>query len=272
MKIHFTILLILVCGLSLFGQQIGNTEPRNGRGILNFPKSEQMFQTLEGKWIFADMTCAEPYTVTVAADRKSIKFQYAKPQKWEDGIERDSFTYKVLAVGGYFIRAQIEGESRKTDEGSPVAWDFMFLSPNEFVWHRTDWEGLNSTKPVTRCDDGKVRAFPVIGSPRDSKPPGSLRVEGAENSISGGVLNGKAVTLAKPEYSPAARAVRAAGAVNVQVTIDEQGNIISASAISGHPLLRQSAEKAAFASKFAPTTLEGQPVQVTGIIVYNFVP
>jgi len=90
--------------------------------------------------------------------------------------------------------------------------------------------------------------------------------------VSGGVLNGKAVTLIKPEYPAAARAVRASGAVNVQVTIDEQGVVISAAAVSGHPLLRQAAENAARTSKFAPTTLEGQPIQITGIIVYNFLP
>ncbi len=90
--------------------------------------------------------------------------------------------------------------------------------------------------------------------------------------INGGVLNGKATTLAKPEYPPAARAVKASGAVNVQVTIDEQGNIVSASAVSGHPLLRAAAEDAARASKFAPTMLQGVPVKVTGIIVYNFTP
>jgi TonB family protein len=90
-------------------------------------------------------------------------------------------------------------------------------------------------------------------------------------SISGGVLNGKATNLVKPPYPAAARAVRAEGAVNVQVTIDEEGNVISASAVSGHPLLRASAVQAARASKFSPTRLEGQPVKVTGIIVYNFI-
>ena len=94
----------------------------------------------------------------------------------------------------------------------------------------------------------------------------------AARQINGGVLNGKAVTLAKPVYPPAARAVKAEGAVNVQVTIDEQGNIASASAVSGHPLLRQAAEEAARASKFAPTLLEGVPVRVTGIITYVFTP
>jgi len=82
----------------------------------------------------------------------------------------------------------------------------------------------------------------------------------------------KAVVLTKPKYPKAARAVRAAGEVQVQVTIDEDGEIVVADAVSGHPLLRQAAEVAAKESRFAPTLLEGQPVIVTGIIVYNFVP
>ncbi|HEY0429096.1 MAG TPA: energy transducer TonB [Pyrinomonadaceae bacterium] len=90
--------------------------------------------------------------------------------------------------------------------------------------------------------------------------------------ISGGVLNGKAKTLVKPAYPEAAKAVRASGAVNIQVTIDEEGNVISATAVSGHPLLRAASEEAARASKFSPTMLEGVPVKVTGIIVYNFTP
>lgn len=94
----------------------------------------------------------------------------------------------------------------------------------------------------------------------------------SEKTVSGGVLNEKSTVLVKPPYPPAAKAVRASGSVNVQVTIDEQGNVISASAISGHPLLRAASENAARESKFAPTTLSGMPVKVTGIIVYNFNP
>lgn len=90
-------------------------------------------------------------------------------------------------------------------------------------------------------------------------------------TISGGVVNGKATSLVKPAYPAAARAVRASGSVNVQVTIDEEGSVIAASAVSGHPLLRAAAVEAARASKFAPTRLSGQPVKVTGVIVYNFV-
>ena len=88
--------------------------------------------------------------------------------------------------------------------------------------------------------------------------------------VSGGVLNGKAMSLPKPNYPPAAKAVRASGDVNVQVTIDEKGNVISASAVSGHALLRQVSEQAARSAKFSVTYLSNQPVKVTGIIVYKF--
>ena len=49
--------------------------------------------------------------------------------------------------------------------------------------------------------------------------------------ISGGILNGKALSLPKPEYPEAARAVKASGAVSVKVLIDEAGNVISAEAV-----------------------------------------
>ena len=90
-------------------------------------------------------------------------------------------------------------------------------------------------------------------------------------SVSAGIVNGKATSLPKPEYPAAAKAVRAGGGVNVEVTIDENGDVISARAVSGHPLLQQAAAAAARQAKFKPTLLAGQPVKVTGVIVYNFV-
>jgi Ca-activated chloride channel family protein len=88
--------------------------------------------------------------------------------------------------------------------------------------------------------------------------------------ISGGVLNGKAVSLPKPSYPGAASASGASGQVVVQVTIDENGNVISANPVSGHPLLRAAAGEAARKSAFRPTLLSGQAIKVTGVIVYNF--
>lgn len=95
--------------------------------------------------------------------------------------------------------------------------------------------------------------------------------DGSSKQISGGVLNGKATSLPKPAYPPAARAVNAEGAVTVQVLIDEDGLVVSASAVSGHPLLRAAAVDAAKGATFSPTRLAGQPVKVSGVITYNFV-
>ncbi|MBK8810819.1 MAG: TonB family protein [Acidobacteria bacterium] len=121
-----------------------------------------------------------------------------------------------------------------------------------------------SVAPTKSKDDEDFEKVAVKTSTPTPKPVPRI--------ISGGVVNGKATNLVKPPYPAAARAVRASGAVNVQVTIDENGNVISASAVSGHPLLRAAAASAARSSKFSPTLLSGQPVKVTGVIVYNFQP
>ncbi len=114
-------------------------------------------------------------------------------------------------------------------------------------------------------------------TPYSDKFPTPSRTPFPNNSsnvkqISGGVLNGKAIDLPKPVYPPAARAVRASGAVNVQVLVNENGTVVSATAVSGHQLLRQSAAQAARNAKFAPTMLSGKAVKVSGVIVYNFTP
>jgi len=46
--------------------------------------------------------------------------------------------------------------------------------------------------------------------------------------------------------------------------------VISARAISGHPLLKDAAVNAARGWKFSPTMLTGVPVKVIGTITFNF--
>jgi protein TonB len=89
--------------------------------------------------------------------------------------------------------------------------------------------------------------------------------------ISGGVLNGKAISLPKPPYPAIAKQAHASGTVVVQVTIDENGSVMAAHAVSGHPLLQAVCVAAARQARFSPTKLSGQPVKVTGVITYNFV-
>jgi TonB family protein len=85
-------------------------------------------------------------------------------------------------------------------------------------------------------------------------------------------LNAKALSLPRPPYPALARAAHASGVVIVWVSIDETGKVISASAVTGHPLLRSAAVQAAELARFTPMKgLDGQPTKVTGLITYNFV-
>jgi len=118
--------------------------------------------------------------------------------------------------------------------------------------------------------NGNGLAAPVADTitPDENTPPPAVKKP--EVKKSGGVLNGKASSLPLPTYPAPARAINAQGQVTVQVTVDESGKVISAAAVSGHPLLRAAAEDAARRARFTPTLLSGVPVKVTGVIIYNF--
>lgn len=86
--------------------------------------------------------------------------------------------------------------------------------------------------------------------------------------VSAGVLNSKALSMPSPPHPAEAKDIE--GVVVVQVSIDEQGNVTDARAVSGPAPLQDVSVKAAFQAKFSPTLLSGEPVKVTGVLVYNF--
>jgi protein TonB len=114
---------------------------------------------------------------------------------------------------------------------------------------------------------------PAVVSNDEPPPPPAPKPtpEPKKTIVSGGVLNGKAISKPQPAYPPIAKAARAQGTVTVQIVVDESGRVISATAVSGHPLLQQAAVAAARQARFSPTLLSGQPVKVSGVITYNFV-
>jgi TonB family protein len=130
-------------------------------------------------------------------------------------------------------------------------------------------------KPA-KTDGADDSQKPMAGSanPAETKPENPASPEkppGGEHAINGGVLNGKALYLPVPEYPPIAAQAKASGTVTVQVLIDELGNIVSARAVSGHPLLQATSVAAARQARFSPTSLSGVPVKVSGFLTFNFV-
>jgi TonB family protein len=104
----------------------------------------------------------------------------------------------------------------------------------------------------------------------DSEAPPAPMPKPLLKPVSGGVLNGTAVSLPSPAYPETARRMRIAGVVIVQVVLDETGKVISAQSTDGPPPLREAAVQAARKARFSPTKLSGQPVKVTGVINYKF--
>jgi TonB family protein len=90
--------------------------------------------------------------------------------------------------------------------------------------------------------------------------------------VSVGDLTSQATYRVEPVYPEAARAARVSGTVTIAIVVDEEGNVVSASAISGHPLLRQSAESAVRQWRFTPTQVSGQPVRTSGTVRVSFTP
>jgi TonB family protein len=118
---------------------------------------------------------------------------------------------------------------------------------------------------------GNVAGNSSVKVDEEPPPPAAKRMpKPLLKPISGGVLNGKALVLPKPDYPQAARSARASGVVTVEVVINEAGKVIAAKATSGPTLLRQAAMQAAQGARFSPTLLSGQPVKISGEINYNF--
>jgi TonB family protein len=90
-------------------------------------------------------------------------------------------------------------------------------------------------------------------------------------SVELGQLNALALKLATPVYPMTAQTMNIQGKVTVQISLDEEGKVVSAKAINGHQFLRTAGEEAARRSKFKPTLVGTQAVKATGFIVYNFV-
>lgn len=116
----------------------------------------------------------------------------------------------------------------------------------------------SSTAPVVRVDDTTPPPAPVV-----VKPP-TLKV-------SQGVLIAKVINLPQPPYPQIAKQIRIQGPVTVQILVDEEGRVLTAQPVSGHPTLLSAAKEAALRARFTPTKLSGVAVKVQGLITYNFV-
>lgn len=107
----------------------------------------------------------------------------------------------------------------------------------------------------------------LVETMQEPPPPST---SAAAPKVSKGATASNALTKVKPAYPPIAKQMNASGAVQVAITIDENGRVIEAKAISGHPALRSAAEEAAKEWVFRPASLDGKPVRQQDVLTFNF--
>jgi len=171
----------------------------------------------------------------------------------------------IVSLGnGYFVNTVFS-----TEKIEPRASQKLQL-PNGYVVFRGSTNGLEATVLGVRFEDGDVWGTSFPAPP----PPPSPMLDSDSKLIrkSGGVLAGSATHRVDAVMPPLARAARISGSVVVEVLIDEVENVISARAISGHPLLKDAAVEAARQWQFSPTQLSGAAVRVIGTLTFYFEP
>jgi TonB family protein len=136
--------------------------------------------------------------------------------------------------------------------------------------------GDKNVDPIVPANDrgvpGGTGTGPVVVGMDDTPPPAPTPKPAVPQVLKvSTVLNGRAIELPKPKYPTMAAQIRLQGVVTVQVLIDETGKVMSAKAVSGHPILVPEAQRAALQARFSPTMISNQAVKVSGVITYNFV-
>lgn len=112
---------------------------------------------------------------------------------------------------------------------------------------------------------GSIAAAAPPPPPKDVKPVTPQRIR-----VGGNVQQAKLVRQPKPVYPPLAKQARIQGVVRLNAIISKDGTIQNLTVLSGHPLLVPSAMEAVKQWIYAPTLLNGEPVEVVTQIDVNF--
>jgi TonB family protein len=203
------------------------------------------------------------------------------PEDLREQVTGLGLEYRLLTQFTSFVAVE---ETTVTDGGRPRRIDVPVETPEGVASRGVTAD--NSASVVVANAEPTGTVGPVVGvaggtggggaptgvADEAPAPPAPVPTPMPRPVISGGVLNGKVISKPRPTHPLIGTGGNAHGTVAVQVVVDEQGRVVSASAVSGHPLLQQAAVAAARQARFSPTLLSGQPVKVSGVITYNFGP
>jgi hypothetical protein len=116
------------------------------------PAPAPVFLVAVGTWAWergGDGCERDPHTITFSPDWSLMFLRTREPLDPVTG--RREAVYEVRGHGPNYIRAFMRDEDRRDERGELVEWDLVLLSPDRYVWRRSDWKRTSSTAPVERC-------------------------------------------------------------------------------------------------------------------------
>jgi protein TonB len=105
---------------------------------------------------------------------------------------------------------------------------------------------------------------PPVAAPVQEKKPKEILRPGGDVKLP------QKIFAPPPRYPALAKAAHVQGTVLIDAVIDEQGNIVNAKVLEGHPLLVPEAMRTVMLWKYEPTYLNGVPYPIRMTITVNF--
>jgi TonB family protein len=152
----------------------------------------------------------------------------------------------------------------------------LFRTILTILWPILACAAVFSQKPDTGSLKGRVKSVVVTTSHFGGRPTTDLHsFDQFGHLIESVSMGDEAESRYRSvyRYDAAGRkteSLRISGVVQVEVTVDEEGNVQAVRSLSGPDQLRRAAEQAARGWKFKPTLLDGMPVKVIGTITFRF--
>jgi TonB family protein len=199
---------------------------------------------------------SEPYTIAVKALKEDPHVKEELGEINDTGFPIGAFSSDANGTGKAAFVMSVQG-SRSSGQYQ------VALIRNNSIW-RLEQASVKTATGVT-IHLVTSRVLTVYSTNDNGNTNGNK-----DNLASGAILNDKATSLPQPVYPSIAKQAHASGTVIVQVTVNEQGKVVSAVAISGHPLLQASAVAAARQATFDPRKVGRTAVKFSGIIKYEF--
>ena len=124
---------------------------------------------------------------------------------------------------------------------------------------------------ATPASPAVAPSAPPPPAKKQEKSKTKSKEESSDQKSKEKVEKGALIEAPPPVYPEEAKEQKIEGTVAVTITIGDDGNVIFAKAKSGPEPLYRASEEAAYKARFKPTTKDGKPVKVAGVISYNFV-